>query len=105
MSTRSFSIQQEKEDVIYPEKTLVSIFEETAEKFSDSVALKLNQVTMNYKTLNEKANQVAHFLQSKGVGRESIVCLLFDRSIDMIVAILGVLKAGEHICQLILTIL
>ncbi|WHY56138.1 non-ribosomal peptide synthetase [Peribacillus simplex] len=94
MSTRSFSIQQEKEDVIYPEKTLVSIFEETAEKFSDSVALKLNQVTMNYKTLNEKANQVAHFLQSKGVGRESIVCLLFDRSIDMIVAILGVLKAG-----------
>lgn len=94
MSTRSFSIQKEKGDVIYPEKTLISIFEETAEKFSDSVALKLDQVTMNYETLNEKANQVAHFLRSKGVGRESLVCLLFDRSIDMIVSILGVLKSG-----------
>ncbi|MEK3804425.1 amino acid adenylation domain-containing protein [Bacillus sp. FSL K6-1234] len=94
MSTRSFSIRKVKEDVIYPEKTLVSIFEETAEKFSDLVALKLDQVTMDYKTLNEKANQVAHFLRSKGIDRESVVCLLFDRSIDMIVSILGVLKSG-----------
>ncbi|GEL05492.1 non-ribosomal peptide synthetase [Rummeliibacillus stabekisii] len=94
MSTVPFSVQKAKEDIIYPKKTLVNIFEEIAEEFSDSVAIKLGEETMDYRTLNQKANEVAHFLRSKGVSRESIVCLLFDRSIDMIVSILGVLKSG-----------
>ncbi|WP_193065048.1 non-ribosomal peptide synthetase [Oceanobacillus oncorhynchi] len=94
MSTKGFLNHKDMEGASYPEKTLVSIFEETSEKFSDSVALKFDQITMNYETLNAKANQVAHFLRSKGVGRESLVCLLFDRSIDMIVSVLGVLKSG-----------
>jgi amino acid adenylation domain-containing protein len=49
---------------------------------------------MTYKELNEKANQLARFLISKGVGVEHIVGIMAERSIEMMVGILGILKAG-----------
>ncbi|MEJ7675700.1 MAG: AMP-binding protein [Chitinophagaceae bacterium] len=49
---------------------------------------------LNYKELNERANQLAHYLRSKGVHEETLVPICIERSIEMIVGILGILKSG-----------
>ena len=49
---------------------------------------------ITYKELNERANQLAHYLQKKGVGYDTLVGLCVERSLEMIVGILGILKAG-----------
>jgi non-ribosomal peptide synthetase component F len=51
-------------------------------------------VSLTYGALNARANQLAHYLQSVGVGPETLVGLCLDRSLEMIVGLLGVLKAG-----------
>ncbi|MCB9419967.1 MAG: amino acid adenylation domain-containing protein [Ardenticatenaceae bacterium] len=60
----------------------------------DVPALVDNQVTLTYQQLNQRANQLAHYLQNKGISLEMPVGLFLDRSADMIVAMLAVLKAG-----------
>ncbi|MCP4146835.1 MAG: AMP-binding protein, partial [bacterium] len=49
---------------------------------------------VTYRELNEKANRLAHLLQSKGVGPGTIVAIMLERSIEMIIGLLGILKAG-----------
>ncbi|WP_428989523.1 AMP-binding protein [Methylocapsa aurea] len=49
---------------------------------------------LSYGALNERANQLAHHLRTLGVGPDVIVGLCVERSFEMIVALLGVLKAG-----------
>src|SRR6185369_10674425 len=49
---------------------------------------------ISYRALNGRANQLAHYLQGLGIGPESLVALYLDRSIELVVAILAVLKAG-----------
>ena len=49
---------------------------------------------ISYRELNSRANQLAHHLQSPGVREESLVGILVERSVEMLVGILGVLKAG-----------
>jgi tyrocidine synthetase-3 len=51
-------------------------------------------ISLTYVELNARANRVAHALRGRGVGPESIVGVMVDRSVDMIVAALGVMKAG-----------
>ncbi|MFX0035749.1 MAG: amino acid adenylation domain-containing protein [Candidatus Hermodarchaeota archaeon] len=70
------------------------LFEIVAESKPDNVALCCEIDQISYFDLNLKANQLAHYLQAKGVGPEIIVGIFIDRSIDMIVSILGILKAG-----------
>ena len=69
-------------------------FEEQAERTPGSPALVFNDQVFTYGHLNDKANQLAHFLQEKGVDRESVVGILMDRCPDYIVAIIAILKAG-----------
>ncbi|GEO12155.1 non-ribosomal peptide synthetase [Segetibacter aerophilus] len=76
------------------EETLVSLFEKQAVKSPDAIALVLEEQTMTYKVLNEKANQLARFLSASGVGAETLVPLCIERSTGMIISILGILKAG-----------
>ncbi|MCP4156255.1 MAG: AMP-binding protein [bacterium] len=52
------------------------------------------QLTLTYGELNRKANRLAHTLRERGVGAETIVGIMAERSVDMVVAILGVLKSG-----------
>ncbi|WP_142332242.1 condensation domain-containing protein, partial [Bacillus pseudomycoides] len=79
----------------YPrEKTIHGIFMNKVKKAPDKVALQYKEGSMSYSELHRKSNQVARHLQKQGVGREQIVGLLVDRSPEMIISILGILKAG-----------
>ncbi len=74
--------------------TIHELFEEQAERNPDKIALRFEGKTLTYRELNEKANRLARLLRSKGIHVDQIVGLMLQRSIDMIVGILGVMKAG-----------
>ncbi|MEI4620846.1 AMP-binding protein, partial [Bacillus cereus] len=79
----------------YPrEKTIVDLFHEQAMKTPDRIALTIGKDNLSYSELHRKSNQVARLLQKQGTGREQVVGLLVNRSVEMIVGILGILKAG-----------
>ncbi|MBD1379489.1 non-ribosomal peptide synthetase [Metabacillus arenae] len=69
-------------------------FEEQVQKFPSAVALASQGHQMTYTELDQQSNQLARYLQRKGVGSETKVAVNMDRSIDYIVSILAVLKAG-----------
>ncbi|HET9276550.1 MAG TPA: condensation domain-containing protein, partial [Flavitalea sp.] len=75
-------------------KTIVDIFEEQVEKTPGSIAVRFEEQQLTYRQLNERSNQLANYLRTKGVKEETLVPICLDRSLEMIVAILGVLKAG-----------
>jgi amino acid adenylation domain-containing protein len=58
------------------------------------IALAFEEHSMTYQELNQKANQLANLLRSKGVKPDSLVPICLERSLEMIVGILGILKAG-----------
>jgi len=79
----------------YPtDKTVHQIFEEQVEKTPDNIAVVFEDKKLTYKELNEKANSLAHYLRDIGVNRNDIVALRVDKSIEMIVSILAIMKAG-----------
>ena len=70
------------------------LFEAQVEQTPDAVAVVFEDQQFTYRELNKKANQLAHHLQSLGIGPEVLVGLCVERSIEMIVGVLGILKAG-----------
>ncbi|MGW2176464.1 non-ribosomal peptide synthetase, partial [Streptomyces sp. NPDC001705] len=74
--------------------TLPGLFEEQAARTPDTVALVSGDQSMTYGELNEQANRLARVLTRRGVGPESVVAVLMDRSAELVVALLAVLKAG-----------
>ncbi|WGV24574.1 non-ribosomal peptide synthetase [Halotia branconii] len=70
------------------------IFERQAQLTPHAVAVELGEQKLTYRELNHRANQLAHFLQSLGVKSEVLVGICVERSVEMLVAMLGVLKAG-----------
>lgn len=82
--------------VTYPEKDLClhQLIEEQAARTPDQPALAFEQQRLTYGELNRRANQLAYHLRGLGVGPEVIVGLLIERSLELIVGILGILKAG-----------
>ncbi|MGB7605871.1 MAG: amino acid adenylation domain-containing protein [Lutisporaceae bacterium] len=87
------AFNQTKADYPY-DKVFHQMFEEQVEKTPDRIALVFEKEQMTYKELNEKSNQLARQLKEKGIRNECIVGVMVDRSIEMIVSILAVLKAG-----------
>ncbi|NGZ59808.1 MAG: non-ribosomal peptide synthetase, partial [Nitrospira sp. LK265] len=77
-----------------PDSCLHHLFEEQARLFPDAVALVWNGASYSYRCLNERANQVAGYLRLQGVVTESPVAICMERSLEMVVALVGVLKAG-----------
>lgn len=75
-------------------KTIVQLFEEQVTQTPDAPALRVGKETLNYAELNARANQLARYLQKQGLQQGQIVGVNADRSADMIVALLAVLKAG-----------
>ncbi len=79
----------------YPaDKLVFQLFEQQAEQNPDNIAVAFGDQRLTYAELNERANQLAHYLRLRGVGPEVRVGLCFERSLEMIVSLLGVLKAG-----------
>jgi amino acid adenylation domain-containing protein len=79
----------------YPrEATIHCLFEAQARATPDAVALVFGEMTLSYGELNRRANAVAHRLRALGIGPEHLVGLHVERSLEMIVGALGILKAG-----------
>lgn len=79
----------------YPkDKCIHQLFEEQVEKTPDAVAVVFESQQLTYRQLNQRANQLAHYLQKCGVSPEVPVGICVHRSIEMIVGLLGILKAG-----------
>ena len=81
--------------VDYPEnKTLQQIFEEQVNTTPNHIAVVYGDEKLTYKELNERSNSLARTLRDKGVRPEKIVGIMVDRSIDMIVGIMAIIKSG-----------
>ncbi|EEM96244.1 non-ribosomal peptide synthetase [Bacillus thuringiensis] len=77
-----------------PQVTIHEMFERQAMIYPNAIAVTYEKEKITYKELNERANQLAHYLQKKGVRPDTLVGLCVERSLEMIVGILGILKAG-----------
>jgi len=80
---------------IYPrEKGIAAIFEEQVNIRGDAIAARFGQIEISYAELNTRANQLAHYLQDRGIQAEELVGICIEQSIEMLVGLLGILKAG-----------
>ncbi len=79
----------------YSERAFHQLFEEQVKRSPDAIAVRGNNgAILTYTALNQRANQLAHHLIATGIGSESLVGLYCERSFELMVAVLGVLKAG-----------
>jgi amino acid adenylation domain-containing protein len=78
----------------YEYKCVHILFEEQVEKSPDAIALVYEEQQLTYRELNNRANQLAHYLQTLGVKPEVKVGICVERSLEMVIGILGILKAG-----------
>ncbi len=79
----------------YPSQSCIhELFEEQVERTPEAVAVVYKDERMTYAELNSRANQLAHYLRSRGVGPEALVGICVERSVEMVVGLLGILKAG-----------
>ena len=75
-------------------QTAATLFEQVAARSPESIAVKDATRTLAYGTLDAAANRFAHHLRANGVGRGALVGVSLSRTVDMVVALLGVMKAG-----------
>lgn len=79
----------------YPQdKCIHRLFEAIVERTPEAVAVVFEGEQLTYGELNARANQLAHYLQALGVGKEVLVGICMERSLEMVVGLLGILKAG-----------
>src|SRR5882724_2509290 len=76
------------------EECLHELFEGQVERRPEGVAVVFGKEEVSYGELNRRANQLAHYLRRRGVGPETLVGMMIERSIEMVVGVLGILKAG-----------
>ncbi|MHC5732003.1 MAG: AMP-binding protein, partial [Nostoc sp.] len=81
--------------VEYPRnKCIHQLFEQQVENTPEAIAVLFENEQLTYHQLNQRANQLAHYLRSLGVKPEMLVGICVERSIQMVVGLLGILKAG-----------
>lgn len=79
----------------YPSDMCIhQLFEEQVERTPDAVAVVFENKKLTYRQLNQKANQLAHYLRWVGVDSDTLVGICVERSLEMLVGVLGILKAG-----------
>src|SRR5207249_11535242 len=79
----------------YPDQICMhQLFEAQVARTPERFALSFEEQHLTYRELNARANQLAHFLRSLGVGPEVLVGISLDRSPYMLIGVLGILKAG-----------
>ncbi len=88
-------VEWNQTQVDYPhEQCLHELVAAQAARTPDRIAIGFEDQTITYKTLDERANQLAHYLQKTGVQPDSLVGICVERSLEMVVGLLGILKAG-----------
>jgi amino acid adenylation domain-containing protein len=88
-------VEWNQTDADFPRDSCIhQIFEAQAERTPEAIALEQAEQRLNYREVNQRANQVAHLLRERGVGPGTLVAVCLQRSVDMVVALLGVMKAG-----------
>ena len=70
------------------------VLEEACIRFSESAAVVTEAGTLSYRELNERSNQLAHFLRAHGVRKGDRVGIFFPKAVESLVAMFGALKAG-----------
>jgi amino acid adenylation domain-containing protein len=93
-SERRQLLERNNERRAFPRECVHELFEVEAARTPDATAVVFEKNRVTYGDLNTRANRLAHHLLSLGVGPETLVAILLDRSADMIAAVLAVMKAG-----------
>ncbi|MED4400360.1 non-ribosomal peptide synthetase, partial [Metabacillus fastidiosus] len=75
-------------------KPIYQLFEEQVKRTPENIAIIFEDMKLTYRELNEKSNQIARLLKENGVDSNCIVSLMAERSVEMIIGIMGILKAG-----------
>jgi amino acid adenylation domain-containing protein len=79
----------------YPsDKTIHQLFEEHVAASPEAIAVVFDEKKLTYRELNEKSNQLARYLQKQGVGSDSVIAICIERSLEMVIGLMGILKAG-----------
>jgi amino acid adenylation domain-containing protein len=79
----------------YPkDKCIHQLFEAQVARTPDAIALVFKDQRLSYQSLNRKANQLARYLKTLGVGPDTLVAVNMDRSIDLVISLLAIIKAG-----------
>ena len=77
-----------------PEKPIIKYFEEQVEKTPNNIAIVFENKVLTYRELNQRANSLGAYLRENGVANDTIVGIMQERSAEVLIAILAVLKAG-----------
>jgi len=77
-----------------PDRCVHQLFEEQVGRTPDAVAVVFENQQLTYRELNARSNRLAHYLRDLGVGPEILVWICLERSLEMVVGLLGILKAG-----------
>ncbi|MHB8595766.1 MAG: amino acid adenylation domain-containing protein [Ktedonobacteraceae bacterium] len=92
---RRFLAEWNATQLAYPDECCIhQLFEVQVESTPDAIAVCFEQELLNYQELNKRANQLAHYLQQKGVGTGTLVGICLERSIMLVIALLAVHKVG-----------
>lgn len=83
-----------KKDFFPQQQTLLTLFEKQVLKTPNAPAIQFEEIIFSYTQFNQKANQLGRFLQSQYSDNEGIVAIVMERSVEMPLAIYGILKAG-----------
>ncbi|MHC5860260.1 amino acid adenylation domain-containing protein [Nostoc sp.] len=92
---RKLLVEWNNTQVEYPrDRCIHQLFEEQVERTPDAVAVVFGDRQLTYHELNSRANQLAHYLKTLGVKSEVLVGICVERSLEMVVGLLGILKTG-----------
>src|SRR3569833_2041268 len=78
----------------YPDQLVQELFEEQVRSRADVSAVVHGERRMSYAELNRRSNQLARYLRNQGIGPDEVVGICVERSLEMVVGLLGILKAG-----------
>jgi amino acid adenylation domain-containing protein len=88
------AVSEDGDSTYQKDKSIAYLFSEQANRTPFRRALSFGNKTLTYQQLEEKSNQLANYLKSKGIKREEHIPVCLDRSEDLVIAILAILKAG-----------
>ncbi|QRN95171.1 non-ribosomal peptide synthase/polyketide synthase [Archangium violaceum] len=87
-------VEWNQTEVEYPSDTVVAEFERQVEARRGAVAVEFGEERLTYGELEERANRLAQYLRKRGVGAEARVALCVERGVELVVALVGIVKAG-----------